>query len=112
MLPLVITLCLVTVLFIYYGITFDNSIEHYFWEMTRRLKNAKLVKVHEVENEVHPLCQRYVNTRKYVPQCMNTIPEKLYTLLITGLGGAGSHHVSLVLGMTHECVDGFGAVVS
>ena len=64
---------------------------------------------------VHLQCQRYVNTRKYQVGCMSP-PSSLYPILITGLGGCGSHHIAQRLGrmglqLPHEELGGDGSVV-
>ncbi len=65
---------------------------------------------------LHALCDRYLNTRKYVYACMPQ-PTKRYPLLITGLGGTGTHYLAnqlqqLGFRINHESIGKQGAVVS
>jgi hypothetical protein len=60
------------------------------------------------------LCSKYLNTRKYSPMCMPR-PAELYPVLVTGLGGAGTHAVAnkltaLGMDMPHERLGSDGAV--
>jgi len=62
-----------------------------------------------------PLCQRLVNTRKHAPGCF-TATAALYPLLVTGLGGSGTHEVASRLrssgvDVAHEELRPDGAVV-
>ena len=62
-----------------------------------------------------PTCQRFQNTRKYQSECMAR-PSVVYPLLLTGLGGSGTHAVTQQLrdhGMDvgHEELETHGSVV-
>lgn len=62
------------------------------------------------------LCQKYLNTRKYHPDCMPR-PTTLYPILITGLGGSGTHFMAnelqkIGLHLNHEELGRDGSVVS
>jgi hypothetical protein len=59
-------------------------------------------------------CQRFYNTRKYHPACMPR-PAELYPLLVTGLGGSGTHDLAIRLRaqgcrVAHEEIQSDGAV--
>lgn len=60
-------------------------------------------------------CFKYINSRKYESNCM-PYPDKLIGLLITGLGGSGTHYISNILrglhiDVLHEAWQGkYGAV--
>ena len=65
--------------------------------------------------EIHLQCQRYINTRRYQASCMSP-PSSLYPVLITGLGGCGSHHIAqrldrMGLQLPHEELGEDGSVV-
>jgi hypothetical protein len=65
-------------------------------------------------SSLHEHCSRFVNTRKYVPTCMPE-PENRHPLLVTGLGGSGSHFVANQLQemgfqVKHEGIGRDGAV--
>ena len=65
--------------------------------------------------KIHLQCQRYINTRKYDASCMSP-PSLLYPVLITGLGGCGSHHIAqrldrMGLQLPHEELGEDGSVV-
>ena len=62
-----------------------------------------------------PTCQQFQNTRKYQSECMAR-PSVVYPLLVTGLGGSGTHAVTQQLrdhGMDvgHEEIETHGSVV-
>lgn len=78
-----------------------------------------LVKSHQIIQRVGPEnalnCSRFLNTRKYEVDCMG-IPTKLYKILITGLGGSGTHEVAeaaekVGLQLPHEKLGYDGSVV-
>lgn len=61
------------------------------------------------------LCNKYINTRKYHEECFPA-PAKLYPVLITGLGGSGTHFLARELNhlgfhLSHEDIGADGAVV-
>jgi hypothetical protein len=65
---------------------------------------------------LHSLCQRFLNTRKYSSPCLPE-PPKRYPLLITGLGGTGTHFLAnqlqeLGFRINHEGIGSHGSVVS
>lgn len=60
-------------------------------------------------------CHKLLNTRKYDSKCLPK-PEKLIPLLVTSLGGAGTHYSTLTLwkmglDIKHENIDADGGVV-
>lgn len=61
------------------------------------------------------LCGKYINTRKYHPHCFPP-PLKLYPVLVTGLGGSGTHFITRELNalgfhLSHESIADQGSVV-
>jgi hypothetical protein len=67
-------------------------------------------------NISNPSCRRFVNTRKYQVDCRPVI-SSLYPLLITGLGGSGTHEsaaklIRKGLNLPHEELGLDGSVVS
>ena len=78
-----------------------------------------LMKSHENNQQIGPEaalnCSRFINTRKFKVDCMGT-PTKLYKILITGLGGSGTHLVAeaaerVGLRLPHEKLGYDGSVV-
>ena len=69
------------------------------------------------EDQFYPPCQRYLNTRKFSSTCMQLIPsDNLIPVLITGLGGSGTHKIAekLIengLQVRHEGIGYHGSVV-
>lgn len=68
------------------------------------------------EDSLTNFCSKYIFTRKYVDACMPR-PDRdgLLPLLITGLGGSGTHYVAntlrgLGIDVTHEQIAKFGSV--
>eukprot|EP01040_Poterioochromonas_malhamensis_P002461 gene2461-2617_t len=60
------------------------------------------------------LCGKYINTRKYHPHCFPP-PLKLYPVLVTGLGGSGTHFITRELNalgfhLSHESIADQGSV--
>uniref|UniRef100_A0A7S2H006 Sulfotransferase domain-containing protein n=1 Tax=Octactis speculum TaxID=3111310 RepID=A0A7S2H006_9STRA len=52
----------------------------------------------ELQRQVPANCTRYINTRKYDPQCHSTRPpKKVYKLLVTGAGGSGTNLIATAL---------------
>jgi hypothetical protein len=67
-------------------------------------------------NISNPSCRRFVNTRKYQVDC-RPVTSSLYPLLITGLGGSGTHEsaaklIKKGLNLPHEELGLHGSVVS
>ena len=68
------------------------------------------------DSNLHTLCKPLVNSRKFHKRCFPR-PKLLYPLLITGLGGCGTHYVTSLckemgLDMAFESIGSHGAVVS
>jgi hypothetical protein len=64
---------------------------------------------------LHPMCSILLNTRKFNDKCLPN-PLKLYPVLISGLGGSGTHQISNSLRknkifIKHESIDRDGSVV-
>jgi hypothetical protein len=72
------------------------------------------------EHRINAMCYRYISSRKYDACCMPEIVYKkvgLYSLLVTGTGGSGTHNIAKVLGdagfkVAHESIATDGSVVS
>lgn len=63
---------------------------------------------------LYPECSVIVNSRKYVQRCLPA-PDELYPLLVTGLGGSGTHNIanslrSMGVQVRHEMIDRDGSV--
>jgi hypothetical protein len=63
-----------------------------------------------------PQCRRFINTRKYQVDCRPVV-SSLYPLLVTGLGGSGTHEsaaklIKKGLDLPHEVLGVDGSVVS
>ena len=61
-------------------------------------------------------CDKFINTRKHHPECFPK-PKRLYPMLVTGLGGTGTHFIAnslqnLGFDLVHEGIGSEGAVVS
>jgi hypothetical protein len=72
----------------------------------------------ESPTSLQSICYQYLGTRKYVPACMPR-PAVLLPVLVTCLGGCGSHYISdlltdsaVGLDMPHESLGSHGSVVS
>lgn len=68
------------------------------------------------ERKISSECRRFTNSRKYQAGCM-PVPSVLYPVLVTGLGGCGSHYIAhqldyLGLQLPHEELGKDGSVVS
>lgn len=68
------------------------------------------------QDDLSPLCSKYVFTRKFHPHC-HPPSSKVKAVLVTGLGGSGTHFItnhlrSLGWRLHHEGLDDDGAVVS
>lgn len=66
------------------------------------------------DGSLHAHCSKYINSRKYDPLCMPE-PDFRYPLLVTGLGGSGSHFIANQLqdigfDLPHEGLGKHGAV--
>jgi hypothetical protein len=60
-------------------------------------------------------CIPFINTRVYVPDCIPKIQGSIFPLLLTGLGGSGTHAIAnllraLRIDVSHESIGSFGAV--
>jgi hypothetical protein len=63
-----------------------------------------------------PQCRRFINTRKYQVDCRPVV-SSLYPLLVTGLGGSGTHEsaaklIKKGLDLPHEVLGVDGSVVN
>lgn len=59
-------------------------------------------------------CDKFINTRKHHPECFPK-PKRLYPMLVTGLGGTGTHFIAnslqeLGFDLAHEGIGRDGAV--
>lgn len=69
---------------------------------------------HTSELRLFEKCVKFINTRKYISECMPK-PKNSYPILITGLGGSGTHYVSRILremgfNVQHEALGSHGSV--
>ena len=75
----------------------------------------KYINISNANFNLETICPAILNSRKYLPKCLPR-PKNLYPLLITALGGAGTHSVarqlqSLGLLIEHESISIHGSVV-
>jgi hypothetical protein len=87
-------------------------------QIENSFKSATQNKYRNISNQnfnLETICPAILNSRKYLPRCLPR-PKDLYPLLITALGGAGTHSVarqlqSLGLLIEHESISIHGSVV-
>lgn len=94
-----------------FGLT---SIQHSLAFLAQRINT--LTAINNPVVSLNHLCSKLVNTRKYHPLCFPE-PKQRLPMLITGLGGSGSHYLSNALEelgfrLPHESIARDGSVVS
>ena len=77
--------------------------------------HSTLPDIYGVTSFMTPSCRRFMNSRKYQSECMER-PTVVYPLLVTALGGSGTHAVSKQLRdhgyrIGHEEIETDGSVV-
>lgn len=71
----------------------SETIKSLFTDHPHHHDKDQAAESHEKLISLHSHCVRYVNSRKYDPMCMPK-PDYHYPLLVTGLGGSGSHFIA------------------
>lgn len=92
----------------------SETIQSLFTNEPHHHEKDQFTKSDERLISLHQHCVRYVNSRKFDPMCMPK-PDYHYPLLVTGLGGSGSHFIAnqmqdMGYDLRHESIGEDGSV--